>query len=68
MTAESEVPSTGFGRRAGGRDLVLREVVTFYEVRCVLTAVIGRAKLCYLVLWVNTFDSLTIIGIKECGA
>ena len=29
---------------------------------------IGRAKLCYPVLWVNTFDSLTVIGIKECGA
>ena len=25
VTAESEVPSTGSGRRAGGRDLVLRE-------------------------------------------
>ena len=23
---------------------------------------------CYPVLWVNTFDSLTVIGIKECGA
>ena len=25
VTAESEVPSTGSGRRAGGRDLVVRE-------------------------------------------
>ena len=23
---------------------------------------------CYPVLWVNTFDSLTVIEIKECGA
>ena len=22
---------------------------------------------CYPVLWVNTFDSLTVIGIKDCG-
>ena len=30
--------------------------------------IISAYEGCYPVLWVNTFDSLTVIGIKECGA
>ena len=53
VTAESQVPSTGPGRRAGGRDRVVRVGAVMTTDGCLqrersdLTAVTGWAKLCY---------------------
>ena len=72
VSAESEVPLTGEGRRASGRDRVIRLGAVMAVEGCLLrscdlTVVTGHAKLCYLFLEETPSMSPRAIGIKGRG-